>query len=214
MLALLPHLPSLEAIVVWGGYLGLALIVFSETGLLIGFFLPGDSMLVTAGLLIASGKVHLDIIVLDVILCLAAFAGNSTGYWIGSRAGKTLYDRPQSRLFRRDHLLKTKAFYDQYGGVTIVMAQFMPFARTFAPVVAGVAAMTYHRFIAFNFIGAISWILSMTMLGYWGGKMFPGIEHYVEYIIAAIVILSVSPIVIRYLRHRNRRTTPESGAAQ
>ncbi len=201
---MLPTLPSLEEVIMWGGYAGMFLIVFAETGLLIGVFLPGDSMLVTAGLLIASGKVPLDIVLLDVLLCVAAFTGNSTGYWIGTRAGKALYDRPQSRLFRRDHLLKTKAFYDQYGGITIIMAQFMPFARTFAPVVAGVAEMAYPRFIAFNIIGAISWIFSMTLLGYFLGRSIPGIEHYIEYIIFAILFISVLPMLIKYVRHRRQ----------
>jgi len=196
---------------VWGGYFGLSAIIFSETGLLIGFFLPGDSMLVTAGLLIASGMVDLNILLLDLLLCIAAICGNSSGYWIGSRAGRSLYDRPQSRFFRKDHLLKTKAFYDQYGPITIVMAQFMPFARTFAPVVAGVAEMAYPKFIAYNIIGAVCWIVSMTMIGYWGGRMFPGIEHYIEFVIAVIVLLSVAPMIVKYVKHRRAMTAKPGG---
>ncbi len=210
---LLPQLPTLEEIVTWGGYIGLFLIVFAETGLLIGFFLPGDSMLVTAGLLIASGKVPMDIVWLNVILCVAAITGDATGYWIGLRTGHALYNRPQSRFFRRDHLLKTKEFYERYGGITIVLARFMPFARTFAPVVAGVAEMTYRRFAFFNIIGGVSWVVSMTLIGYFLGRLVPGIERYVEYLIVGIVFISVLPLIIKYLQHRaeqkkSRSTTP------
>jgi membrane-associated protein len=199
---LLPQLPTLEEIVRWGGYIGLFLIVFSETGLLIGFFLPGDSMLVTAGLLIASGKVPLEIFWLCALLSIAAILGNTSGYWIGARAGKTLYNRPQSRLFRRDHLLKTREFYERYGGITIMIACFMPFARTFAPVVAGIAEMKYRRFILFNIAGAILWINSMLLIGYYLGRAIPGIERHIELLIIAIVAISVSPILVKYLQHK------------
>ncbi len=199
---LLPQLPTLEEIVRWGGYIGLFAIVFSETGLLIGFFLPGDSMLVTAGLLVASGAVPLNIVVLVILLCIAAICGNTSGYWIGSRAGHALYNRPQSRFFRRDHLLKTREFYERYGGITIVIACFMPFARTFAPVVAGIAEMQYRRFALFNFVGAITWITSMLLLGYFLGRSIPGIERHIELIIAGIVFLSVLPLLIKYMQHR------------
>ena len=199
---LLPQLPTLEEIVRWGGYVGLFLIVFSETGLLIGFFLPGDSMLVTAGLLVASGKVPLDIVWLILLLCIAAICGNTSGYWIGTRAGHALYNRPQSRFFRRDHLLKTREFYERYGGITIVLACFMPFARTFAPVVAGIAEMKYRRFALFNVTGATVWITSMLLVGYYLGRAIPGIERHIELLIAAIILLSVSPIIVKYLQHK------------
>ncbi len=210
---ILPQLPTLEEIVTWGGYIGLFLIVFSETGLLIGFFLPGDSMLVTAGLLIASGKVPMDIAWLNVLLCVAAISGDATGYWIGLRTGHALYNRPQSRFFRRDHLLKTREFYERYGGITIVIARFMPFARTFAPVVAGVAEMKYRRFALFNIAGGVSWVLSMTLIGYYLGRMIPGIERHIELIIVGIVVLSILPIIVKYVQHRvnqrkTRSTTP------
>lgn len=207
---LLPQLPSLEEIVRWGGYIGLFLIVFSETGLLIGFFLPGDSMLVTAGLLISSGKVPLDIVWLCLLLSVAAICGNTSGYWIGARAGKALYNRPQSRLFRRDHLLKTREFYERYGGITIMVACFMPFARTFAPVVAGIAEMKYRRFIVFNIAGAVVWINSMLLIGYYLGRAIPGIERHIELLIAAIVLISVSPIAVKYLQHKMQQKKSRS----
>ena len=208
--AILPQLPTLKEIVIWGGYIGLFAIVFSETGLLIGFFLPGDSLLVTAGLY-ASATGELDPRMLIPLLIVAAICGNASGYLIGLRAGHALYNRPQSRWFRRDQLLKTREFYEKYGGITIVIAQFMPFARTFAPVVAGVAEMRYRRFALFNVGGAVGWITSMILLGYYLGRTIPGIEHRIEYVIAAVVFLSILPMLIKYLQHRGRQKTPAAG---
>ncbi len=205
LFALLPQLPTLEEIVMWGGYAGLFLIVFSETGLLIGFFLPGDSMLVTAGLLIASGRVPMDITLLIVLLCIAAVSGDATGYWIGLKTGHALYNKAQSRFFRRDHLLKTKEFYEKYGGITIILARFMPFARTFAPVVAGIGEMTYRRFALFNIVGGVGWVVSMTLIGFYLGRMIPGIEHHIEYIIAIVILASIFPLIIKYAQHKMRK---------
>lgn len=200
LVALLPQLPTLEEIIVWGGYVGLFAIVFSETGLFVGFFLPGDSLLVTAGLFAAQGQ--LNILVLIPLLLVAAISGNSTGYAIGFKAGHALFNRPQSRFFRRDHLLKTKAFYEKYGPMTIVLAQFMPFARTFAPVVAGVAEMKYRRFAMFNVTGAVCWIAGMLLIGYFLGRSIPGIEKHIEYVIAIVVFVSILPMIIKYVQHR------------
>ena len=204
-LALLMQLPTLEELVVWGGYAGLFLIVFAETGLLLGFFLPGDSMLVTAGILISSGRVPLDIILLNVILCAAAISGDATGYWIGLKTGHALYNRAQSRFFRKDQLLKTREFYEKYGGLTIVLARFMPFARTFAPVVAGIGEMKYRRFALFNIFGGVGWVVSMTLIGYYLGRVVPGIEHHVEYIIVIVVLVSLSPLIVKYVHHKMRK---------
>jgi membrane-associated protein len=201
---ILPQLPSVEDLVVWGGYAGMFAIIYAETGLLVGFFLPGDSLLVTAGLFAATGR--FDILYLNALLIPAAIIGDATGYWIGLRAGQALYSRPQSRFFRRDHLLRTKEFYERYGGITIVVARFMPFARTFAPVVAGVAEMKYRRFALFNITGGAGWILSMTLLGYTLGRSFPGIGSKIEYVIAAVVFVSVLPIVIKFLQMRFRKS--------
>jgi len=204
----LPPLPSLEEIIIWGGYVGLFAIIFSETGLLIGFFLPGDSLLVTAGLY-ASATGKLDIVWLMISLSVAAVAGDAVGYVIGLRTGHALYNRPQSRLFRRDHLLKTKAFYDRYGGITIVLARFMPFARTFAPVVAGVAEMRYRRFALFNVWGGIGWVVSMLLIGFYICRWIPGSEQHIELIIVLIVFLSILPMIVKYLQHRARRKLPD-----
>lgn len=209
IIALLPQLPTLEEIVVWGGYIGLCAIIFSETGLFVGFFLPGDSLLVTAGLFAARGQ--LNIFLLIPLLLTAAICGNSTGYMIGRKAGHALFSRPQSRFFRRDHLLKTKAFYEKYGGFTIIVAQLMPFARTFAPAVAGVAEMQYRRFALFNITGAVLWIVGMVCIGYFLGRSIPGIEKSIEYVIAVVVFISILPMLLKYAQHRikNRKITGE-----
>ena len=189
-------------LVEWGGYVGLTLIIFMETGLLIGFFLPGDSLLVTAGLLIGAGIVQLDLITLNLLLIPAAIIGDAVGYWIGRRAGRPLFDRPDSRFFKRKHLLRTQAFYDRHGGKTIVLARFIPIVRTFAPVVAGVAAMPYRRFAAFNVFGGIGWIVSMTFVGYFLGDTIPGIDEHIELLALVIIAISLIPLVIEYIRHR------------
>ena len=201
-------IPTLEELVIWAGYVGLFAIIFAETGLLVGFFLPGDSLLVTAGLLIASGKVPLDIVWLNLLLCIAAVSGDAVGYWFGARIGPMLYDRPRSRWFRREQLLKTREFYERYGGITIVLARFMPFARTFAPVVAGIAGMTYRRFAIFNITGGIGWIVSMTSIGYYLGQTIPGIEERIEYIIAVVIFISILPILIKLISSKVKAGAP------
>jgi len=191
-------LTNIKELVTWAGYPGLAAIIFSETGLLVGFFLPGDSLLVTAGLFAAAGFFEVSILIPLLIVC--AIAGNATGYFIGKKGGKALYQRDESRFFKKQHLLKTKEFYEHYGPITIVMAQFMPFARTFAPVVAGIAEMTYTRFASFNVIGAIAWITSMVLTGYFLGSTIPNIDKNIHYVIAVVVFLSILPGIIKYLQ--------------
>ena len=198
---LFSKLTDVKELVRWAGYPGLAMIVFSETGLLVGFFLPGDSMLVTAGLFAAAG--YFNIGALIPLLIVAAILGNSTGYLIGQKGGHALYTREESRFFKKSHLLKTKEFYDHYGPITIVMAQFMPFARTFAPVVAGIAEMKYIRFASFNIIGAIAWITSMLLIGYFLGSTIPNIEKNIQYVIIVVIVLSLLPGIIKYLQVRN-----------
>jgi membrane-associated protein len=184
----------------------LNLIVFTETGLLFGFFLPGDSLLVTAG--IVAHTVDWPIIPLVLTLCAAAIIGDSVGYWIGFKAGPAIFNRPSSRFFKRDHLLAAKAFYERHGGKTIIIARFMPFIRTFAPVVAGAGRMEYKRFLMFNVVGGISWICSMLLFGYWAdailrpifGEKFR-IEKNIDILAAIIIFLSVAPIMWKGAKH-------------
>jgi membrane-associated protein len=185
-----------------GGTLGITLIVFAETGLMIGFFLPGDSLLVTAGLFAATGR--LNIVWLNLAVIGAAIIGDATGYWIGYRAGRALYSRPNSWLFRRDHLIKTHAFYERHGGKTIILARFVPIIRTFAPVVAGAATMTYRRFAAYNIIGGAGWALTMTLTGYFLGVMIPNVEKHIDLLVIGVIALSLLPVLISWLRGRTQ----------
>lgn len=184
------------------GQYGLPLIIFAETGLLIGFFLPGDSLLITAGLFAARGD--LDLPLLIVTLIPAAILGNATGYLIGKRTGKALYSRPDSLLFRREHLQMTHDYYERHGGKTIIIAQFAPILRTFAPVVAGVAGMPYKRFASYNVVGAIAWIASMTLAGYLLGNVIPGIDKRIDVVVMVVIVVSLIPAVIGWLRSRKR----------
>jgi membrane-associated protein len=190
------------------GLFGIPLIVFAETGLLIGFFLPGDSLLITAGLFAARGD--FDILTLLLLLIPAAIAGNATGYWIGHRTGGRLYSRPDSFLFRREHLRITHEFYERHGGKTIVLAQFIPILRTFAPVVAGVGKMGYRRFATYNVIGAIVWITSMTLAGYTLGNLVPDIENRIHIVVAVVIAVSLLPPGIAWLRaHLGSKPRPK-----
>jgi membrane-associated protein len=189
-----------------GGLVGLIAIVFAETGLMIGFFLPGDSLLITAGLFAAKGD--LEIVSLNVWLILAAIVGDATGYWIGYRTGKALYNRPNSLLFRRDHLIKTHEFYEKHGGKTIVIARFMPIVRTFAPVVAGAAEMTYRNFAIYNVAGAVLWVTSMTLTGYFLGRAVPDIDKHIHIVVAVVIFLSLLPAIIAGIRAKMNPQPP------
>ena len=199
------NVPELIRIV---GQFGLPLIIFAETGLLVGFFLPGDSLLITAGLFAARGDLNLPLLI--VTLIPAAILGNATGYQIGKRTGKALYSRPDSLLFRREHLRMTHEYYERHGGKTIIIAQFAPILRTFAPVVAGVAEMGYRRFASYNVVGAILWIATMTLTGYLLGNIIPGIDKRIDVLVMVVVVISLLPALIGWLR--TRRTAYGSSA--
>ena len=196
-------LTDVEGMIRWGGTALVCLIVFVETGLFVGFFLPGDSLLVTAGFVSATFPDVLTLWEVIVALCIAAIVGDSTGYYIGKKAGQALYNRPPSRFFRRDHLLKTKAFYEKYGGITIVLARFIPFARTFAPVVAGIGDMEYRRFLSFNIFGGIGWVVAMSLLGYLFGNI-PFVQKHIEKAIVLVIILSVLPVIIHVWKSKGQ----------
>jgi membrane-associated protein len=195
---------GLDDLIRWGGYIILVAIVFTETGLLVGFFLPGDSLLITAGLVAAAG--HLNIWVLNVLLILAAVVGDSVGYAIGWRAGPRLFTRPKSMLFNPRHIERTRAFYARHGAKTIVIARFVPIIRTFAPVVAGVGQMEYRRFVFYNIAGGVGWVTSMTWGGYLLGHAVPNIGDRIHIVVGIVILLSLIPIVVELARERRRRS--------
>lgn len=190
----LSTLYQFDELIRWGGYAVLVAIVFAETGLLAGFFLPGDSLLVTAGLIAAADRT-LNPWMLIVLLSLAAIAGDSTGYAIGFHLGPRIFSCEDSRWFHKDHLVRTQRFYKKYGAKTIVLARFVPIVRTFAPTVAGVGKMRYPTFLTFNVVGGIGWVVSMTLVGYFLGRSIPDIERYVHWIIAGVIVVSFVPVL-------------------
>ena len=194
----------------WGGYPGLGLIIYLETGAMV-FFLPGDSLLVTAGLYAAKGD--LSIWFLNLLLIPLAVLGDATSYTIGARSGPMLFNKPESRFFKPQHLLKAKAFYEKHGGKAIIIARFMPLVRTFVPVVAGVGQMPYRRFAVFNVIGAAGWVFSMTMLGFLLGNVVPNIDKHIEKVIIVVVLVSIAPGFIEYYRARSRAVAPADNKA-
>src|SRR5882672_8598178 len=200
VLDLLHRVYDVEAIIRWGGVLMLVAIVFAETGLLFGFFLPGDSLLVTAGVFAAAG--HLNIGTVLVLCTVAAVVGDQLGYYIGYRTGPRIFRREDSLLFKRKHLFRARDFYERHGGKTIILARFVPIIRTFAPVVAGVGQMEYRRFVTFNVVGGFGWVWSMSLLGYSLGRMVPDIDRHIHVVIAVVIVLSILPGVVEYVRSR------------
>lgn len=212
ILDFLHQLHDVQHLVQAGGYVGLTLIIFAETGLLVGFFLPGDSLLVTAGLLSTQPQFGLNVFLLGVILTIAAILGNSLGYVIGQVSGPRLFKRDDSLLFKKKHLFRAQAFYEQYGGQTLVLARFMPIVRTFVPVVAGMARMPFRPYTAYNVLGAVLWIWSMLFIGYFLGRYIPGIEHHIEQVILAVIFVSLLPGLISWYRERKRVKTDTTSA--
>jgi membrane-associated protein len=202
------RLRDLPALVQWAGYVGLTIIIFAETGLLLGFFLPGDSLLVTAGLLCSQAGFGLNVWLLGLILTVAAIVGDSVGYNIGHATGPRIFTRQDSLLFNRGHLLRAQAFYEKHGGKTIILARFMPIVRTFAPVVAGVGQMRYRSFLMYNVIGGVAWIWSMLMIGYVLGRYIPGIDQHIEKVILVVIFLSILPGIIGWWRERSASKAP------
>jgi membrane-associated protein len=204
-----------------GGYVyfGLFFIIFAETGLAVGFFLPGDSLLVVAGLFAAAGKLNLWIMLIS--LFIAAVVGDAVGYYSGRRVGKAIFSRPKSRFFNPKHLQKAHAFYEKHGGKTIIIARFVPIVRTFAPIVAGAAEMSYRNFFVFNVFGGFLWVFSMLLAGYflggvveqvmqsWFGIPNFRLEDHIDKVVIVVVFLSILPIIIEYLKARFGRSTLE-----
>jgi len=198
-----------DELIRWGGHAALIAIVFAETGIMAGFFLPGDSLLVTAGLFAATGDLVLHRLLIE--LSLAAILGDSLSYAIGKRIGPSIFNKEHSIFFHKDHLRRAHAFYEKYGAKTIVIARFVPIVRTFAPVVAGVGMMSYSKFLLYNIVGGISWVFSMVLAGYWLGRSIPDIDKHVHKIILIVIFLSILPIVWEFWkewRAKKSRSAP------
>lgn len=201
----------IEMLLAKGGifvYFGLVFIVFAETGLAVGFFLPGDSLLVVAGLFAATGKLNLAILLSS--LFVAAVVGDAVGYYTGARLGPRLFSRQKSLVFKPSHLLRANAFYEKYGGKTIIIARFVPIIRTFAPIVAGAAGMPYRRFVLFNVVGGFAWVFSMILTGYFLGNLLKSrfgidLDEHIEWVVIIVVLLSLMPPFIEYLKSRREK---------
>jgi len=206
---LLHTLYDVQGLIQWGGTLLVCAIVFVETGLFVGFFLPGDSLLVTAGVFAAAHVLNISTLLPLVILC--AICGDQVGYWIGRQAGHALYKREDSLFFKRKHLQRAHEFYEKYGGKTIILARFMPIVRTFCPPVAGAAEMTYAHYFAYDIVGGCVWAGSMILGGYFLASLVPNISQRIHYVIAVVVVLSFLPAVIAALRKRPHHAPSAAG---
>jgi membrane-associated protein len=207
---LIHTLYDVEGLIRWGGPLLVCLIVFVETGFFVGFFLPGDSLLVTAGVFAAAGVIPLRWLLVPVMFC--AIAGDQIGYWIGRAAGAALYRREDSFFFRRQHLESAHEFYEKYGGKTVILARFVPIIRTFCPPVAGAAKMSYPRYLIYDLFGGAFWVGSLILGGYFLGRSVPNISQRIHYVIAVVIFLSLLPAIISVLRARRviRSRTPSA----
>jgi membrane-associated protein len=203
-IGLLHKIYDVESLIAWGGLLLICTIVFIETGLLFGFFLPGDSLLVTAGIFAAAGVLNVWWLLLLVPLC--AIAGDQVNYYMGRKAGDYLYQRPDSMFFKKRHLEKTHEFYEKHGPKTIVLARFVPIVRTFAPAVAGAAKMSYRTFVTYNIVGGLFWVFATVLLGYFLGSVIPDIDKYLHLIIVVVIVISFLPFVHEYLKEKKRRS--------
>lgn len=183
------------------GYLGLIILVFCESGILLGIMFPGDSLLFAAGLLSAEGHLHIGLVI--VLCAAAAIVGDSVGYWVGAVSGRTLFNRPDSWLFKHSYVERTEAFYEKHGPKAVVLARFVPIVRTLAPFFAGIGSMRYRTFFMYNIIGGIFWVVVVALAGYFLGTALPGTEHYLLPISIGIILVSLVPFAIEYLGARS-----------
>jgi len=193
---------DLIALIKAAGYLGLFGIIFAESGLFFGFFLPGDSLLFTAGFLASKG--FLNVYILIGLTFIAAVLGDNTGYWFGKKTGPKIFTREDSLLFHKDHVTKAEHFFQKYGPKTIIFARFVPIVRTFAPILAGVGKMHYHTFFFYNLVGGFLWTAGLSLLGYFLGQLVPSIDKYLLPIIALIIIISVLPNIYQILKMKSK----------
>ncbi len=199
------HLLDPEKLIHTGGLFLVLMIIFIENGLFFGFFLPGDTLLFTAGLLCATGKFDIPIFLLISTVCIAAILGNGFGYYFGNRVGRGIYDRPESLLFKKRYLEAAEIFFNKYGGMALVLGRFLPIIRTFAPIFAGIVKFDLKKFLLYNIFGGLLWGISMTLSGYYLGIWFPSLNDNLEYVIIAIVIITWVPVITTYLREKAKK---------
>jgi len=203
--SLLVELYNVRGLIEWGGTLLVCVVVFVETGMFVGFFLPGDSLLVTAGVFAGAGRLHLAELLCFVTLC--AIAGDQLGYWIGRRAGQSLYQREDSHFFKKKHLEAAHQFYEENGGKTIILARFVPIIRTFCPPVAGAAGMSYGRYVAYDVVGGFLWVWGMILLGFTLGKTIPNIDKKIHFVIAGVIVASFIPAAYHAYKARQKNAS-------
>lgn len=191
---------NLASFIIAAGYVGIFITIFAESGFFLGFFLPGDSLLFTLGVLASTGRFNIFILVFLAVA--GAILGDSFGYWVGHRLGPKLFNRPDSLLFKRDYVTRTENFYARHGRKTIILARFVPIVRTFAPIMAGVGRMPYRQFLTYNVMGGSIWAGGLLSLGFCLGRIFPPVEHYLTYIIVVIIFLSIIPIILEIIRSK------------
>jgi membrane-associated protein len=206
MFDFLKQLTDPESIIKYGGLALLLFVVFAETGLFVGFFLPGDNLIFIAGLLCATKPELLNVSypVLLLLMTLAAILGNVFGFWFGKKAGTALYSRKDSFFFRKSHLETTKAFYEKHGGKTLILGRFIPIIRTFAPIFAGVTNIEFRKFMLYNVIGALGWIGGISWTAFYLGKEFPGVQNHLGAIFISLIVLTAIPLVIAFVKSRKK----------
>lgn len=193
-----------QSIIQYGGLALLLFIIFAETGLFFGFFLPGDSLLFVAGLMSGSTLFDVDIVTLNLTIIAAGILGNFVGYYFGKKTGPVLFKRDDSLFFKKKHVNAAKDFYDRYGGMALILGRFIPIIRTFVPIMAGVVNIDFKKFVLYNVSGCIAWVVSMTLSGYFLGRIFPSLQENLEYIVIIIIAVSMIPVVLTYLKERKR----------
>lgn len=201
----LKHLVNPESIIYYGGIYLLLLVVFAETGLFVGFFLPGDSLLFTAGLFCSTGILQMHILILVVLIIVAAVAGNMVGFAFGKKVGPLLFRRKSGFLFRQEHLTAAHQFYTKHGKKTIILSRFLPIVRTFAPIVAGIVKLDYFKFLLYSIAGAILWVNTLVLTGYFMGKYIPGTKEYLGYIVIFLIVITSIPFIYNSLKKRFKK---------
>lgn len=201
----LKELVNPESIIAYGGIYLLLFVVFAETGLFVGFFLPGDSLLFTSGLLCSAGVLEIHPFLLVILIIISAVAGNMTGYVFGKKVGPLLFKRKSGFFFRQQHLVTAHEFYLKHGKKTIILSRFLPIVRTFAPIVAGIVKLNYYKFVTYSLVGAIFWVCTLVLTGYFMGKYIPGTKDYLGYIVIFLIVITSIPFVYNSLKRKFRK---------